>query len=140
MYTEEQLSPSLYKTVAADIDDLSAAAVHDSSFAVMEQCCVRRLMATVTTATVGAATVEFKFRPDYGSAVGEVSLGSLIIPASSSVGDVVFKDVSPQSLTPGGQVVFEVTSAATSGNALYGFRADLDPEDANNQSQMVESA
>jgi hypothetical protein len=57
------------------------------------------------------------------------------------VGDVIYKDVSPVSLEPGGELVFEITTAAdTAGGAVYGVRADLEPEDVNNQSQMTASA
>lgn len=144
MYTEEQLSMSLLKVGAGASDNLAVADVASYSYAVMEQCCVRRLYAMISVAVVSGGTdavIEFKRRPTFGSAVGEVSLGTLTIPDASAVSDVIYKDISPVSLVPGDELVFEVTTAAgTSGEALYGVRADLDPEDANNQSNLVESA
>lgn len=144
MYTEEQLSMSLVQVGAGAADDLSATGVHSYSFAIMEQCCVRRLHALVSTlvdSAVTEAVIDFKARPNFGSATGEVTLGQLTIPDATVVGDVVYKDISPTNLFPGGELVFEVSVAAdTAGGAVYGVRADLDPEDANNQSQMIESA
>jgi hypothetical protein len=144
MYTEEQLSMSLVQIGAGAADDLSATGVHTYSFAIMEQCCVRRLYALVSTlvdSAVTEAVVDFKFRPNFGSAAGEVTLGQLTIPDATVVGDVVYKDVSPYTLLAGGELVFEVSVAAdTAGEAVYGVRADLDPEEAVNQSQLIASA
>jgi len=148
MYTQEQLSMSLVQVGAGAVDDIAALGVHSYSFAIMEQCCVTRLHALVATLVASdtiEGVVEFKKRPQFGSAVGEVSIGTLTIPDGSAVGDVIYKDVSPVVLAPGNELVFEVTTAATDsgvvdGDLLYGVRADLDPEDANNQSNMVASA
>jgi len=144
MYTEEQLSMSLVQVGTGAVDDLSATGVHTYSYAVMEQCCVRRLMAYITTLVDSGGTdaiITFKRRPTFGSAAGEVSLGTLTVPDATVVSDVVFKDISPVTLEPGDQLIFEVTTAAgTAGGSLYGVRADLDPEDARSQSQMITSA
>jgi hypothetical protein len=149
MYTEEQLSMSNVMVGAGAADDLAAVVgVHSYSFAIMEQVCVRRLYALISTLVASDTTeavVDFKFRPDFGSTTGEVTLGQLTIPDASAVGDVVYKDISPYTLTPGGELVFETSVQAAdagvaAGEALYGVRSDLDPEDVNNQSQMVESA
>lgn len=141
MYTEEQLGLANFHAVAADADDLSGAAVHTTYVPVMSQMKVKRLMALVSTVTVGPATIAFKRRPLFGSAVGEVTMGTIVIPAATAVGKEVYKNLtSPVTCFPGDQIVYEITVAATSGGAHYGIEAELDPEQPVNQSDMIASA
>jgi len=144
MYTEEITSMGLVQVGTGATDDLSAAAVHTYSYAVKEQVCVRRLCVLVTTAAVSGGTdaiIEFNARPTFGSAASEVALGTVTIPDGTAAGQIIFKDISPTDLFPGGELSFEITTAAgTSGNALYGVIGNLDPEAAANQSQMTASA
>lgn len=121
-------------------DDLSGAAVHSFSYLIQSRIEVSRLLATVTTATVGASTITYRKRPTPGSATGQSSLGTITIPGSATVGSVYYKDISPEVLEPGCQVVFEVTSAATSGEAVYGIEGHEKPEYVGNESAMIASA
>lgn len=139
-YTEEQLGLANFHAVAADADDLSAAAVHTTFVPVMAQMKVRRLEVLVSVVTVGACTVAFKRRPTFGSTSGEVTMGSVVVPGATAAGKVVYKDITPVVCFPGDQIVYEITSAATSGSAHYGVSGELDPEQAANQSDMIASA
>lgn len=121
-------------------DDLSATGVFTLSYGIGQQCAVYRIGCLVTTVMNGAATNAFKRRPTYGSASGEVTIGSVIIPTTTAVGKFVYKDVSPVVLFPGEQLVFETTSAATSGGCVYHVDLKDDPEYLANQSNLVASA
>lgn len=140
MYTEEQLGLANFHAVAADADDLSGAAVHTTFVPVMAQMKVKRLEVLVSVVTVGAATIAFKRRPTFASATGEVTMGSVVVPAATAAGKVVYKDITPVVCFPGDQIVYEITSAATSGSAHYGVAGELDPEQPANQSDMIASA
>lgn len=141
MYTEEQNGLANFHAVAADADDLSGAAVHTTFVPVMAQMKVKVLEVLVSVVTVGACTIAFKRRPLFGSTSGEVTMGSVIVPAATAAGKVVYKKLaSPVTCFPGDQIVYEITSAATSGNAHYGVTAELDPEEPSNQSDMIASA
>jgi len=140
-YGEELLEGSLIPLGSSvlDADDLSAAAVHGEYLA-LQRVSVKRLMFYVSVVTVGASTVEFNRRPLAGSAAGEVAIGSLIIPAATAAGSILYKDIDPVEFQAGDGLSFEVTAAATSGNGLYGFAADLMPEYAANEGDMIASA
>lgn len=145
-YTEEFLGGAVVPHVAADLDDLTGAAVHTTSFSVGAEIEVNRIMALVTTAVVstGAVVVAMKRYPTYGSSASAETIGTLSIPAATVAGKVLYKDVTPVICYPGDQLVFEVTTAAAgggaAGNAAYMFNAVLRPEAAANQSDMVASA
>ena len=87
-----------------------------------------------------AASIQLKRRPTYGSAVGEVVLATVIIPAATAAGKMVYKKFQGVDVEPGDQLVYEVSSAATSGAALYDQRSDNDPEAPAEQSDAIESA
>lgn len=131
---------------AGAADDLATAAVHTDSLAVMRQVKVSRLMALVSTAVVstGAVTVLFKRYPTFGSAAGAVTIGTLLIPAGTAAGKVIYDDVNPVNCYPGDQIVYEVTVAAAGGGAagaaVYDVELIEDPEVPANQSDMVQSA
>lgn len=145
-YTEEFIGGAVVPHVAADLDDLTGAAVHTTSFAVGAEIEIQRVMALVTTAVVstGAVVVAMKRYPTYGSAASAETVGTISIPAGTAAGKVVYKDVTPVTAYPGDQLVFEVTTAAAgggaAGNAAYMFGAVLKPEMAANQADMIASA
>ncbi|NJM93945.1 MAG: hypothetical protein HC842_04120 [Cytophagales bacterium] len=71
-----------------------------------------------------------------------MAIAAVSIPAGTAAGKVVYKrPTSPVVCFPGDQIVAEVTTAAaTSGGAIYGFSAHLDPETPANQGDMILSA
>jgi len=137
-YDMERLA--VEKTVAADIDDLSGTGVHTTSWLIAQKTTVRRLLAIVTTLLDGAATVVFKSRPVYGTAGGEVTLGTLVIPDTTVAGKTLYKDITPVNLDPGQELIVEVTVAATSGAAIYAHKSELHEEAAVEVTDMVKSA
>lgn len=108
-------------------------------------CELSRMTAVITTSisSSGAVVVSYLYRPTPGSATGQVSLGTLTIPAASTGGQCVYKDINPSPsgekvLLPGGEIVVSVTTAATSSGAasLGGEKIDS-PLNAKAISNMV---
>jgi len=148
MYTEEQLPMAVVQVGAGAADVLTAAAVHSSSYVVLEQCKISRFLALVTTEIANdsaAAVVTMKQRILYGSSSGEVDLTTITFPDGTAAGKVLYSDFEAVQLNPGDEVVFEVTTAGTDGSsaaggAIYGALCFHDPETPANQTDMVESA
>ena len=138
MYTEKRLE--LLMVGAAAPDDLSSAAVHSQSYLVLSPMMVDNFLASVTTVTVGPATIALKRRPTFGSATGESTLASIVIPGATAAGQTLFKKFKGVKLEVGDELVFEITAAATSGAALYGVEVDECPEDYRNNDELSESA
>lgn len=125
----------------SNIVSLTSAAVVQS-FTVVEQCQVDRLYFAVSTSVVssGSVVVTFKRRPTLNSASGEVSIGTIVIPAGTAAGKVLYKGVSPVVCAAGEQIVIEVTTAAAgmsaAGNGQGFFFAEQDPETEANNADM----
>jgi hypothetical protein len=136
MYVEKRLE--LLMVGAAAPDDLSGTGVHSYSYLVLSPCSVDKLLASVTTILSGAATLELKRRPTFGSATGEVVLDSLVLPDSLAVGQTYQSTFKGVELDVGDELVFEVSVAATSGGALYGVEVDNDPEEPGNNAELSE--
>ena len=126
-------------------DDLSATGVHG------EYICVKRfelsrLLAVVTTAVVstGAVVITVTQRLSPGTAAGQVTLGTLSIPAATVLGKEVYKDIDPAVVLPGQTIAFNVTTAAAgggaAGGAVYAFEAMDRPEQPANLANMLLSA
>jgi hypothetical protein len=137
MYTNEKISLMQIGDGAAK--DLSAASVSATSYLVGSQLMINRVMAHVSVVTNGASVVEVKQRPLQGSAVGEVVIATLNIPDATAAGKIVYKDFDPVNMVPGDELVYEVSSAATSGSAHFLHEVDNDPEEPSEQADMVES-
>lgn len=127
---------------------ITATGVSVHSIAVMRQMKVARLLAVVSTAIASnlvAAILSVKYRPIFGSSAGEVVIGTLKFPDLTAVGIVLYKEVSPYDCLPGGQIVFEVTTAGTDSVAAAGaviafVEMDDDAEVPGNQTKMLASA
>jgi hypothetical protein len=95
----------------------------------------------ITAPTVTAPSVTFKFRPTIGSATGEVTIGTLTFAlATALINTVVFKTVDNVKLTPGGEVVVQVTAVATAGAAQFGILVAPNWDYPANNLKMVRSA
>lgn len=108
---------------------------------------VQRIALLVTTAmsSSGAAVVTVYSRPTHGSTTGQVSLGTLSIPAAATAGQCYYKDISDNAsgnpVAAGQEIVFSVTTASTSAGAgIPMVLVDDDPEVPLNQSNLVLSA
>jgi len=137
--------PTRVQIGAGATQSLTAVAVAAYSHEYMENSRVWRLMCYVTTAVVStvAVSVQFLYRPTFGSATGQTILGTVNIPAGALVDSVYYKDITPQNLNAGGQLAFNVSVAAAGGGAagaaFHEVIADLDPETALNQSKFIAS-
>ena len=148
MYTEEQSVGSVVPagTAVLAAEDFSAAAAVHGEHIVLKKVQIKRVMFVVSLAIVstGAVQVTFTRRPTPGSLTGAVLLGTLVIPAGTAIGKVLYKDISPAKLFPGDALALEATVASAGGGAAgmgyYGFDLDLQPEVVANSSDMVASA
>jgi hypothetical protein len=97
---------------------------------------------TITTAiTVTSAIATVKYRPTPGSATGEVSLGTITLPVTgSAIGKQYWKKLTPYRALPGGELVLDVTQAATAGAGVVGLICGETTEIPGNVTNMVESA
>jgi len=112
---------------------------------------------TVTTVLDGAATVKFDRVPTPGSASGrgDGDCGMITIPTTTAAGKVYYDKtnyyygIDPSSTTAGNwcelldegeSVVFELTSAATSGAATPWLIVEIDSEQPGNNSNMTLTA
>lgn len=97
----------------------------------------------VTTAmsSSGAAVLHIYARPTFGSSSGQISVGTLTIPAAAVADQVYYKDITPVNCLAGYQIVLNVDTASTSAGAgIWGMQTDLDPETEVNQTVMIASA
>lgn len=124
---------------------LTSAAVV-ARFAPTERVQLQRIQFSVSTATVSSAsiviTVKKYITPN--SASGAVTLGTLTIPTGVAAGKVYYKDIDPQAIKVGEEIVFEVTTQAAGGGAAgAGFSLPVCiefPESELENTDMVESA
>lgn len=119
-------------------DDLSATGVH-GEYMFCQRGSVKKLMAAVTTVLNGPAVITFRKRVTTGSATGASVLGTITIPTATAVGKVMYKEIDPVDMAVGDCIAFDVTTAATSGGAIYAFLHDLDPEVNLNEGDLVAS-
>lgn len=105
---------------------------------------IRRVGVGITTTcnSTGVVVVAVKKYPTMGSNASAVTLATLNIPATSAAGKVIYIPLaSAQKLIEGDELVFEVTTAATTaGVGVCMFDADDNPEMPANNSDMVLSA
>lgn len=113
-------------------------------FSVARPIIVRQVSMCLTTAITssGSVVVALKQYPVANSASNEVLLGALTIPTGAAAGTVYYKDLAAvYKIVPGQELVFEVTTAASSaGKATPMFVSDDSPETAANDANMVKSA
>jgi hypothetical protein len=107
---------------------------------------IEKILFKLTTAVVssGAVVVNFKKRPTLGSATGEVSIGTLTIPAGAAINAIYYKDVTPVEFGVGEFLAVEVTTAAAGmGAAGAGYSAiqlSSSPKTDGQNSNMIASA
>lgn len=101
---------------------------------------VWRLKAKVTTVMVSTGTIVITFyvRPTYGSTSGQITLGTVVIPATAAANNEYYKDITPVNVAEGSQIIANVTTAATtSGACIAHWLDDVDPEVALNQALIA---
>lgn len=134
MYTSEFNSQALLD-ITGEVDLSSTANLRE--VVVLTSCKMRRLHALGSVVTVGATVIKVYKRPTPRSTSGQVLLGTINIPAATAVGKDTYLDISPVDLKVGQSVAFTITTAATSGKAVFGMEGELDPEMPANQSNMT---
>lgn len=135
-----KMIPALSASVAPAV--VSSTGVKAEYACIGERTAIQRVAVAVSTAinSTGAVVVTVKNRPTVASASGESTITTISIPAGTAAGKVVYKDINEALIAPGGSLVFEVTTAATSAGAgLFGFVAAEDPEYKLNESSMIAS-
>lgn len=91
--------------------------------------------------TVTATIAQIVWRPDPGSATGQVVLGTITVPIGTPIGTVVRKRVQPGvKFGPGGYFVINVTQASTAGSGYGSIQATEANEAAGNVATALESA
>ena len=137
------MSAALMPYVSADKVVLTSTGASLVHFAVQTQVEVKRVMFQLTTTVSSSAdaVVAVKYYPVIGSSSNAVTIATLNIPTTTAAGKIVYKDINEYIAAPGGEIVFDVTTAATSaGIGVAGLICHLDPEYVTNQSNMVASA
>jgi hypothetical protein len=135
-------------TTPLGTETVSAAVAVHGEMICMKSCRVTRLLFYISTAIAADTTapvVTFRKRPTPNSSSGQSTIGALTLPNLTAIGKVVYKDVSPVNLDVGDSVCFDHTTQAVDGSAAagagyYGFECEDRPDEAANQTDMVESA
>jgi hypothetical protein len=132
------------------VEDLDAAPAVHGEYLCVKPCVIKRLMFNISEAVLAATTapqVRFSKRVLQGSDTGAVVLGSLTLPSGAAVGEVYYKDIDPVQFQVGDTLKVENTvqtvdpgSGTETGQGYYAFEADESPEEAVENSEMIESA
>lgn len=102
---------------------------------------IREFAITVATAiTVTAVIAQLIWRPDPGSATGQVVLGTITVPTTAVIGQVIRKRITPTKVGAGGYLVLSVTQAATAGTGYVNVIATEQGDPPNVGGLVVESA
>lgn len=113
-------------------------------FTALREFNLRRVAVGITTQTSssGGTVLTISRYPTMGASTSAVVLATITVPSAVVVGSVYYKDLlTAVKILPGQELVFEVTTAATSAGAcLCMFDADDSPETAANVSAMTASA
>lgn len=109
--------------VEASPGSIASTGVLSPGVIAIKDCQVAVAAFLVTTAVVssGPVVITVKKRPTSNSSSGEVSMGTITIPAGTAAGTLVYRkldeDLASRSLEPGQVCVYEVTTAAAGGGA-----------------------
>lgn len=126
--------------------DIGASSADHGEIVCTRPCQIKRLGFVLTgeaaSGTTTAPTVIFTKRPTPLSATSEAVVGTLTIPSGTAIGKVVYKDVTPVSMTPGDslEISHTVGVGTPTGQGHWFIEVEDDPEYAANVSDMVESA
>jgi len=102
---------------------------------------VQEFSAQITTSpTVTATILALKRRPTPGSATGEVIILTLTLPVAAVIGNVYYKRGGDTKISPGDELVVDVTQASTAGAATMGCAWSPSWEAPANNAKMIASA
>lgn len=126
--------------------DIGAASADHGELVCVRACRVYKLMFTLTSeaasGTTTAPVVIFTKRPTPLSASGEVVVDTLTIPSGTAIGKTVYLEIEPVSFAVGDsmELSWTVGVGTPTGQGVYSFECIEEPEEAANNSDMIESA
>lgn len=87
---------------------------------------LRKVAVVITTQmTVTPPVLTIRHRPTAGSATGQTTVDTITVPTASVAGKIIYVAGLDTLVSPGQQIVFDVTTAATAGDA--DIVAEFDP-------------
>lgn len=126
--------------------DIGAASANHGEMLCVRRCQVKRVQFTLVGELAGgssvAPTVVFTRRPTPLSATGEVVIATLTIPNATAIGKQVFKDFDPVTLEVGDsiEIAHTIGTGTPTGQGFWSVKIEPMPEQAVNESDMIESA
>ncbi len=126
--------------------DIGAASADHGELVCVRPCRVSELQFTLTSELAGGTSVAprviFTRRPTPLSASGEVVVGTVIVPDATAIGKTVYKLVDPVSFAVGEsmEISHVIGTGTPTGQGVYSFVCNDDPETPDNNSDMIESA
>ena len=126
--------------------DIGASSADHGELLCVRPCVVKRVMFTLTSELAGgtsvAPNVVFTKRPTPLSATGEAVAGTLVVPDATAIGKTVYKDITPVSFAVGDsmEISHVIGTGTPTGQGVYSFYCEEDPEVPGNNSDMIASA
>jgi hypothetical protein len=126
--------------------DIGAASADHGELVCVRPCRVSELMFTLTSELAGGTSVAprvvFTRRPTPLSATSEAVVGTVIVPDATAVGKTVYKLVDPVVFAVGEsmEISHVIGTGTPTGQGVYSFVCNDDPETNDNNSDMIESA
>ncbi len=126
--------------------DIGAASADHGELVCVRPCRVSELQFTLTSELAGGTSVAprviFTRRPTPLSASSEAVVGTVIVPDTTAVGKTVYKLVDPVSFAVGEsmEISHVIGTGTPTGQGVYSFICNDDPETAGNNSDMIASA
>lgn len=126
--------------------DIGASSGDHGELLCVKPCKVYRLKFTLTSEAAGgssvAPTVIFTKRPTPLSATNEAVIGTITVPNGTAIGKTVYKDIDPVSFAAGDslEISWTIGTGSPTGIGVFSYDCYELPEEADNNSDMVESA
>lgn len=126
--------------------DIGATSADHGELVCVRPCRVSELMFTLTSELAGGTSVAprvvFTRRPTPLSATSEAVVGTVIVPDATAVGKTVYKLVDPVVFAVGEsmEISHVIGTGTPTGQGVYSFVCNDDPETNDNNSDMIESA
>lgn len=126
--------------------DIGAGSADHGELVCVRPCRVVRLQFTLTSELAGGSSVAprvvFTKRPTPLSASGESVAGTVIVPDQTAIGKTVYLDIDPVDFAVGDSMELShvIGTGTPTGQGVYSFICEEDPEVPDNNSDMIESA
>lgn len=126
--------------------DIGAASADHGELVCVKSCLVTRLQFTLTSEVAGGTSVAprviFTRRPTPLSATSEAIAGTVIVPDGTAVGKTVYLNIDPVAFAVGDSMELShvIGTGTPTGQGVYSFICEEDPEVPLNNSDMIASA